>query len=220
MSHPRGTFFDGPQGRAVMERVLLVEGPDDAYFFDAILTDIGASPAKVGINYLSGRDNFDSDLGVFLKSSPFKHGAVNTYAIVIDADTDPARAIADAHAVLKKYREPTPSSGSFVSAPSGRQGRVGLLLLPSGNEKGDLEEVCLRTIPNDPLYIRVNAFLSETISLGGEIDHLSKRKVQTYLANKHGELCRGPGRAFSLGHFDRAHQSLLTVQQFCRDLLT
>jgi hypothetical protein len=202
-----------------MGRLLIVEGADDAYFFDAILADVGASPASTGIVYLNGKDELKNEFGPFIKSAPFKHGAVNTYAIVKDADRNPGAAITEAHAILRAHGEPEPPPATFVPAPAGRVGRVGLLILPSATEPGDLEEVCLRTVAGGALTDRVDVFLTETEAAGGVIDYLSKRKVQTYLANKHGELCRGPGRGFVCGHFNRGHASLTTIQDFCRQLI-
>ena len=219
MSEPSGAYFEGPQGRKHMERLLIVEGADDAYFFDSILADINANPARTGIIYLNGKDALKKEFGPFIKSGPFRHGAVNTYAIVRDADLNPSAAVTETHTILRTYGEPEPPPGTFVAAPSGRTGRVGLLILPSATEPGDLEEVCLRTVVGEALLNRVDVFLGETVTAGGPIDDLSKRKVQTYLANKHGSLCRGPGRGFAVGHFNRGHSSLMAIQEFCRQLL-
>jgi hypothetical protein len=216
---PGGVYFEGPQGRKHMERLLIVEGPDDAYFFDAIFKDISANPARAGILYLNGKDALRKEFGPFIKSAPFTHGVVNTYAIVKDADLDPNAAIVEAHAVLRSYGEPEPPPATFVAAPAGRAGRVGLLIIPSATEPGDLEEVCFRTVAGEVLTNRVSTFLAETEASGGQIDHLSKRRVQTYLANKHGDLCRGPGRGFSCGHFNASHQSLVAIKDFCRQLI-
>ena len=219
MSEPSGTYFDGPHGRQRTGTGLILEGADDAYFFDVILRDVGASPARTGILYLTGKDQLQNELGPFLKSTPFKHGAVNTYGIVKDADAKATAAITEAHRILRSHGEPEPAAGTFAAAPAGRAGRVGLLILPTAGDTGDLEEVCLRTVADEALTKRVDAFLAETVATGGQIDKLSKRKAQTYLANKHGDLCRGPGRGFVCGHFNGNHESLATIKDFCRQLI-
>ena len=159
MSEPSGTYFDGPHGRQHMERVLIVEGADDAYFFDVILRDVGASPARTGILYLTGKDQLQNELGPFLKSTPFKHGAVNTYGIVKDADAKATAAITEAHRILRSHGEPEPAAGTFAAAPAGRAGRVGLLILPTAGDTGDLEEVCLRTVADEALTKESTHFL-------------------------------------------------------------
>ena len=196
-------------------RVLLVEGSDDGYFFCQLLTDLGADPSNTEIVALGGKDNLAAEINQFLKSAAFVSQQIKRYAIVRDADDRPANAVREIHGILTAHGEPNPVHGTFLPATTPHQHEVGMYILPSDLRSGDLDLVCLETVPVDPAIQCVSAYMNciPRLPVGLTLPH--KREVQVFLAGKE-ELCRGSGMGLQKGYFDKRHPSLDPIKAFLR----
>ena len=209
MAAEKATFFDGPNGRADRERLFVVEGIDDACFVDALLTEHAADPAKVGVVYTEGKDRLRANLGSLVRSSAFVRGAIRHYAIVADADSDPATETARIHTILRELGQPEASHGSLSAGTPG----VGLFLLPSDHEAGCLERLLLGTMPDDKRFQYVRDFFRDVQVSFEALDEPDKRLSRIYLDCCPGHS-RGAGRAFRDGKFDHAHSALAPFKRF------
>jgi hypothetical protein len=216
MAAPEGLFIKGPPTQLDRASVLLVEGTDDAFFFETILAQLRADPARVAIAIIGGKDNLTSELGAFIKSSAFVSGVIHSYAIIVDSDADPVASLRKVHAALGKYNQPK-ASVATIDATS--QPKVGVYLIPSGTESGELETLALKTVDGAPVMPHLQTFLKEAQSISGNLDKIYKRSAQAFLAVQPGELCRGTGRGFSNGHFPLADPCLDDIKRFVTELI-
>jgi hypothetical protein len=221
MAH-QGRYFKGEHGTRDKNRLLLVEGPDDAIFFDEILASLPApaDPNTTGIAIYSGTGGLDAFIEQLIKSPEYVKGNIHTYAVVRDADINAGTTLSATQNIFKKYNQAVPPRDSFAQSSPPNVIRTGLFILPPAGQSGDLEETCWGTISGITLATRVDTFLADTLKTEPTLDKLSKRKVQMYLANRLGHLARGAGMGFKENHFDRNHASLATVKSFCTQLIS
>lgn len=186
-----GNFFDRKHQRQDRESIVLVEGVDDAYFLDHLLSEIAADPQKVGICHVGGTSKFEEFLAAVLKSSAFVTGQVTRYVIVRDADDNAECAQLETHKILQNLGEPEPTAGAFAARPDGR--KVGLYIFPEPGMAGDLEMLCMSSLVTDARAIKVVSHIDEIEKDFGALDKRSKRLVQSYLAAAADPICSGVG---------------------------
>jgi len=156
MPAPSGRFFSGPKGRSDRQNVLMVEGQDDAVFVDTLLFLVGAAPERVGVVYIEGKTKLEINVADLIKSRPFVTGQIRKYAIILDSDQAPEQTLAEAHRALTANGQPTPAHGVFREDAKGVA--VGVFLIPSDVEAGDLEKLCLATLGTDGLLTMAAIF--------------------------------------------------------------
>ena len=202
-------YFDKSKKTIERRTVFIVEGLDDAFFLDKILAEASANSADVGTTSLDGKDNLEARLSLFLRGSPVTRGITKNYALVLDADTDAQATARNAQALLRKLGQPCPSHGNI----DGEDVKVGLFVLPSGNDDGNLEKLLLSTIGNDQKFIAVRKFFDDIQATFSLLDEPDKRLSRIYLDCSPGHH-RGAGRAFSSGSFDASHSVLQPFKDF------
>jgi hypothetical protein len=210
-----GLFFD-PQSQNSSQRrsVVIVEGKDDGAFFDHLLTLIGADPGSVGVIATSGNSKLKSNLEALKRSRAFASGIVENIGVIQDSDVDPSSALAALHEALAAVDFPTPNHAAFSAGIP----RVGVFLLPSAASTGDLERVCLETIPEDARKVAATAFFDMADAEFGPFNHKTKRAAAIFLTLVH-EDTKGVGNAFSQGVFDAEHPSLADLKAFLSELI-
>jgi hypothetical protein len=209
-------FFEGPKGRLARERLLIVEGQDDAYFVDRLLADMGASVDEVGVVYLEGKTKLQANLTSLLKSSHYRSGKVSIFAVVGDTDADPQSRLNEIKTAFVANGQPEPASQDFVVNDDGT--RVGLFLVPSSTEAGDLEKLCLDTLGGEPLVTDCREFSAGIQGKYGAFREPFKSLAQIYLACRP-EDTRGVGRAFYENVFDANHACLDPIKGFLQTFL-
>ncbi len=196
--------------------VILVEGTDDGFFLDEVLTSINASPNEVGVCVADGKDNFSALLQVILKSPTFTSGKIRRYAVIRDVDDNLQTCLSECTSLFSQANEPLPQPGNFHIRSDGRHN--GLFLMPSSAQVGSLETLALRTLQGHPIVAAADAYLSASVPNGGATDHLDKRRVQALLASMSSPLCNGVGWATRKGVFDVTSTSLQELKDFLVEL--
>lgn len=206
-------FFDighnNNMARADRDKLIFLEGTDDALFFDHLLTGMNADPEQVGLVTVGGKGEFIAKIKGFKKTPKFTQRKTKGILAIRDADDD--------FHVAEKEMTALFNSTFGINLKHGEiQEKDGILygffLLPGTNRSGDLEELCLDTVTGKALEEQSAAFLSAT-----EVtpqDQFYKRKAQVYLAGFTGDLCRGAGLGFKKGKFDDQHETLQPIKDF------
>lgn len=206
-------FFDmghaNNMARGDREKLIFLEGTDDALFFDHILTAMNANPEQVGLVTVGGKGEFIAKVKGFRKTPNFTQGKTKGILAVRDADND--------FLVAEKEMATLFNSVFGVNLKHGEiQNKDGIsygfFLLPGVNRSGDLEELCLDTVSGIALEAQSASFLAAADV--SPYDQFYKRKAQVYLAGFAGELCRGAGLGFKKGKFDDQHDALQPIKNF------
>ncbi len=207
---PDKFFLDSSRKEVDHKRILLVEGKDDAYFFEKLLQLKSANPEDVAIIATGGKTELKKSLIQLMKQSPFVRGNVLCLAIVQDADQSGANTLGNIQNDLQSVALPAPPHGVFQNGPLS----VGIFVLPSASEEGDLEKVCLETVATKPRLHLTKQFFEQIQSRFGTLDRSHKRLAAIYLACSMEET-KGVGRAFQKTTvFDCHHHCLNDINSF------
>lgn len=214
-------FFNPPPPHRESDRsiygtkLLLVEGPDDIWFFDGLLRALSASTDDIQIIDYSGKDSLRRTLAPMLADPKVVEGFVRAIGIVQDADGSYAKAKERIEQACSSEGISHPSFGSFSADP--KFGFLcGAFVLPNNDADGDLDTLLYGTAVGSPEYAHVESYAG-SVGVATKAD-AGKRKSQVLLASKE-KLCRGAGRGAAHGYFDLSHPSLADVTEFVTKLI-
>ena len=161
------------------DTLLLVEGVDDAKFFDAFLRH-GLNAHNVQVARVGDKDSFRPFLTTTLNNAE-KFANLRRLGIIRDADTSAEAALTSLRSSLSDAQMPAPERPWGV-AQSGDL-RVSIALMPDVSSNGNLEELCIRAI-EDPLLECIDNYIDCITSTGHPIadNRLAKARVFAYLA--------------------------------------
>lgn len=215
----KGTYFDTsrPSLSRPVESVVYVEGADDAYFVDKILSDLKADVDRVEIISSGGKDKIPAALRALVLSSGFVRKTIKRIVVLRDADNDPAAASSDFVKACLAVGLPGPTAGNYVKMGDDRL--IGLYLFPDCEKAGNLETLLLSANSDEPTHAIAAGCLDQAVKYYGdpELDRLPKRLAQIYLALQK-EDCRGVGRAYGLGVFKESAE-IANVRKFLANSL-
>lgn len=164
------------------ETLLLVEGNDEVRFFNAFLNFLNIRPIQITSVY--GKDNF----APFLRNSVIVSRnflQLKKLILVRDADDDAQAAFQSLGSALTGAGLPVPHD-PFLNWATGYP-FVSIAILPDGNSRGTLEDLCLRSIQdNDENSAALNCveqyLICRGLSPGAESGWDSKARLHSYLA--------------------------------------
>jgi len=170
-----------PQITIEQPKLLIVEGSRDKEFFEAFIRHLGLQDVQV--HSIRGKGNMRADLRA-LKSRKAEFSKVIAIGIIRDADDDANAAFQSVHHALRELDLPSPEQPFHII---GDKPRVGVVILPSSNETGALEDVCLEAVQEDPAMSCVEQYftcLHKKGVLNVEGRRLAKAKIQVFLASR------------------------------------
>jgi len=189
------------------DNLVLVEGHDEELFFEALLRHMDIN--VVQILPIAGKDNLRERLKMLVASPRFSE--VVSLGIVRDADTNPGGAFQSVCGALEIVNLPVPE---FPLLPTGRGPQVTVMILPDGNTPGMLEDVCLRTIGEDPAMFCVEEFFKclqeRNVSMPR---NNSKARVQVFLGSRL-EAGKRLGEAAQAGYWPWDHIAVEQIKNF------
>lgn len=213
-----------PQSQA-KSKVLLVEGKDEVYFFNALLKEMGIKQI-IDVQEVGGKDKFKNEIQAFLQSFGSQ---VKSYAIIRDADTDSNAAFQSVVAILKNNREPFPTNKGDYGENANR--RVGVFIMPGNQAERMLEDLCLQTVADHPVINCVEGYISclqkTLVTLlpdqpkEPDIHYFpknsSKARAQAFLAGMH-EIASSVGIAAEKKYWNFDHAVLADLKAFLQKL--
>lgn len=211
------TFFNSDENLLDREIVIVVEGKDDANFFDVLLTSLSADPNRVSVVIAQGKSKIRSTINSLLKSSSFADGTIRRYAIVRDADSPFQTAQTEVGDMMEQLGEPRVTSGNISEREDGRF--VGFFLIPNSNDDGDMEALCMRSVGGTASATLAEQYIADAETESGAFNQRNKRLAQAYLAISSGDLCNGVGYATTRGKFGVGHAAFQPLTTFIQELL-
>lgn len=158
--------------------LLLVEGKDEEFFFGALICYMGLKNIQI-IN-IEGKDNLRRKLRALINDARFHE--VVSIGIVRDANDDPRAAFQSICDALKAVNLSVPER-PLVS--NGVSPKVTIMILPKEDTPGMLEDICLKSIENDPVMFCIDQYFKCLEERRIPIPKKrSKAKVQAFLASR------------------------------------
>ena len=205
-------------------RLLLVEGNDDLRFFQEFARYIGTS--ELEISSYHGKFNLGNDLSNRVRSAGFQ--AVSSLGIVRDADESSRSAFDSVVGSLQRANLPVPNAPIIPTEHNGL--RISVLIVPPGDDEGELEDVCLRSVEGYRDMECVESYINCLQNTGPPIasNRLAKARLHSYLAigpvheNDGNALRMRPalrlGEAAEAGLWDWSSPAFQELAEFLRGL--
>ncbi|MEW6664576.1 MAG: DUF3226 domain-containing protein [Thermodesulfobacteriota bacterium] len=162
----------------VKTKLLIVEGKDEELFLTAMLGHLNMDDVQVA--EVGGKGNIRPALKEIAKEPAFSK--VEALGVIRDADTDPNAAFKSVKAALIAARLPTPKR---PLQPVKGTPRVNVMILPSSERKGALEDLCLAAIDEHPVNTCIVEFFNCLKEKATPFPkELSKAKVRVFLSSR------------------------------------
>jgi len=196
-------------------KLLLVEGNDDEGFFQKIIEEININ--NIQIIPMKGKDNFRTENLNSIINMPNFMNIVKSLGIVRDANDNANIVFSEICNVLKSLNLPIPNQPmNIVNGDL----KIGVLIIPPNNSKGELEDLCLSLIERyDEMYCVEEYFkcLKQKLLSNDFPKNLSKAKIKTFLASRR-ESVPHLGIAAGRGYFPLEHNILNGIKVFLKSL--
>ena len=151
------------------------------YFSDRLLAMLGSlGITDVTMSIYNGKANLGNDLSARIRESEFQ--AVSSLGIVRDADDSSQSAFHSVVGSLQRANLPTPNAPTI---PMERDGlRISVLILPPGDDCGELENVCLSSVAGITDMQCVESYFDCLSNVEPSIaaNHMAKARLHSYLA--------------------------------------
>ncbi len=180
----------------VASKQLLVEGEDDKRIFECLLRQTGSEDFQV--TQFGGKHNLRAFLVNLTAMDDFS--TVKSIGIVRDADDNAKGVVQSIRDSLRRSDLPSPRSTLQMVKGDSRPDVV-YLVVPHGDERGAIEDVCLKSVQKDHLRCvdKYMQCLDEVTPNGYE--PVSKSLAHAYLATRERPGLR-VGEAADAGYWD------------------
>jgi Protein of unknown function (DUF3226) len=206
-----GTPFRQPVFQIQKSKLLIVEGKDEEEFFGALIADLGLKELQVA--GIGGKTKIRQNLKALVRRPSFSR--VEVLGVVRDADTDPKGAFQSVRDALAAAQLPTLKK---PLQPAKGHPRVNVMILPSSDRKGALEDLCLDAVAADPANNCVDEYFDclhqkDLVS----IKELPKAKVRVFLSSRE-DPTLPLGLAAMKGYWPFDHEAFRPLRQFLMSL--
>ena len=159
---------------------LLVEGIDDYHIFIQLLNCVGITDVEV--QHYGGKRNFRAFLNLIKEHDDY--GLVESIGVHRDADEDARAAGQSVRDALRDFHFPVPM-GPIKLAKNHGEPSTAYIIVPHGDDRGAMEEVCLASIKQVDLN-RLKCVVDHFECINKLPDpprNSAKSKIYTYLAS-------------------------------------
>lgn len=196
--------------------LLLVEGADEKYFFIRACNAYGEN--NIQVMDFGGITDLPDFLKTLKKSSNFPE--VKALAIVRDAETDASKAIHDIQNALKSINLPAPKNPFEQIHKSDRFIEFGIFPGQkdcNGWENGTLEDLCLKTVPDDSLLSLARVYVEKADAIHS-IRHKHKARLHTWLSVNEPYIGMKIGEAAQAGAWNWQSQAMMPFKNLMQRL--
>lgn len=200
---------------------LIVEGPDDRFFFGAFQTKMQNKKQineRAFIVEMDGIDQIEKLKGL-LGALAQRSDPVKAIGLICDADNDPDEKFSRMRRVIEAVPTlPIPSQIGIFQAGASGQPRVGILVLPH-DRRGIRETLCLEAIFQSQKQVMscVDAFMNCVVETGNQPHEMEKARLLAYLAAQNDTDAR-IGIAVERGYIPWESPVFKIIRQFLKDL--
>lgn len=192
------------------EKVLVVEGHDDLFFYAEILEDVGKHN-QVFIKPLGGKSNFLTLLPTFITPTRLERNV--SLGFIVDADENPDGTKRSLEKLLSELTGQTVVEGQWTAGKP----KIGLLIMPGGAAKGEIETLVWQSWSSQPANDGQRQCIVDFVKCmsdqGVVAKSMDKALLGSLLAIKHDEDPRlGPSTKAKV--FDLKHPHFDVLRQF------
>ena len=196
--------------------LLLVEGADEKYFFIRACDAYGKN--NIQVMDFGGIADLPNFLKILNKMPNFQE--VKALAIVRDAETDASKAIRDIQHALKSINLPAPNQAFEQIRTNSLSIEFGIFPGQkdcNGWENGTLEDLCLKTVPNDSLLSLARDYVEKADAIHS-IHHKHKARLHTWLSGNEPYIGMKIGEAAQAGAWNWQSQAMMPFKDLMQRL--
>lgn len=192
-------------------KLLVVEGKDEVFFFGALLSYLVLQDIQAVD--MEGKTNLRSRLDAIVKSPGFPN--VSCLGVVRDADSDPIAAFQSVRDALDAVGLPVPNEPlTFI----GQNPQVAVVILPEKDKTGMLEDLCLKSVEQDPAIPCVEQYFQCRPQQGVSLPHhMAKARVRVFLASRP-EPDKRLGEAAQAGYWPLDSEAFTQLKRFLQQI--
>ncbi len=192
------------------KRLLLVEGKDEIMFFNAYLKFLEID--NIQVLEVKGKTQFKNELPLLKINPGFPD--VEKFGLIRDADDDFSATLQSVYdrLILNSF-EPIKEHNKFSTSTP----QIGIFIMPGLNTNGCLEDLCLKAVNTNDQLKCPNDFINCVKNDKKGLNHISKRKVQVFLACQK-ELCNHLGLGAQKKYWDFDSAVYDDIKKFVQDL--
>ena len=200
------------------EKLLLVEGKDEEFFFEKLLQKHNIQEIQVIAVY--GKQRFRKYFPELKKISGFNK-KVSSLAVIHDADKDAYGSFQSICSTLKRngFTKLPKEPGSFaLSDPKSSGPKIGVFIIPNNKDAGMLESLCLSTVESEEIKECIDSFMECMKSrCGKEPKNPAKARCKAFLSAG-GEDASNLGIAAQKGYWDLDSPELKLLSDFLKKI--
>ena len=193
------------------KNLIIVEGDDDAYLFEKLLEKLQIT--GVQLHSLRGDNRLLPKVLKVFKNRP-NFDELENLGIILDANESKESKITSIKYHLQTNGYPVPQLMNKLSDEGSPH--TCFLVIPPNHEKGNLEDLCLMSVKEDPAISCIDSLfecLSENIAKENYPKNISKAKVQVFMASRK-ESCPHLGIAAQKNYWIFDHHIFNDVKTF------
>lgn len=191
-------------------RLIAVEGKDEINWLSALRNQLGID--NMEIRSLGGIASFSTKIKTLVITPGFT--SVLSFGIIRDANSNASATFQSVCSALRNVGLPVPTQPLKPAKAARGKPRVVVLIVPHGESKGMLEDICLQSVGGDPAMTCVETYFKcLTRNLGKLPNNLSKAKVHAFLSSRNEPDLR-LGEAAKAGYWPLTHQAFDQVRRF------
>lgn len=197
-------------GKIELHKVILVDGQDEVYFFDALLRFLKIFDVEV--REAGGGRQFIDNFSAFCTLRGFED--VKSLGVTRDAEDNADGAFENIkHALRQNHMKVPGETNQFTEGKP----RIGIFIMPGDSDKGMLENLCLKTVKEHPAMNCVNAFISCASSLEDPLTNIPKASAQAFLAAMP-KIVNSVGLGAQRNYWSFASNELTSLKSFLKQL--
>jgi hypothetical protein len=192
-------------------KILIVEGRDEEGFFGALLRELDL--AEIQVAGIGGKTQIRPNLKALVKDPDFSK--IVSIGIIRDANADPKAAFQSVRDALKAAELPIPKQ---LMRPVAGPPKVAVMLLPPTGRSGELEDLCLEAVKDEPIMSCVDQYFKCIHDLGIKRPRkMSKAKIAALLSYQE-DPTNSVGLSAVKGFWDFKNDAFLKVKNFLLSL--
>lgn len=188
------------------------EGGDDLAVISGVAKAIGLTDLRV--ERFLGKSKLKAFLEDVLKRPEFAQNQVASVGIVRDADDDAGAAFLSVRDALLASRFKAPETNGAVVANGLK---VGILIIGPNDGRGMIEDLCLKSVSDQPEFDCVDDYFRCITEKCGRKDFSSKAKIRVWMAS-HADYDYYLGKAAEHGYWPWESPAFDQLKEFLKAL--
>ena len=193
--------------------LIIVEGKDDQFFFEAMCRHLGFD--SVQVREVRGKPSYQKKIETITRLKGYED--LIGLGLVRDSDSNPEDSLRSMQAALENIDLPVPTAQLDIER--GSKNTI-IFTVPNASESGEIEDLILKSLVDDTALNCVGVYFS-CLAVNTDVfpKKESKAKIQAFLASRE-ETGFSLGVASKKGYWHFDHEAFSGAREFVQKLVS